>query len=115
MLVHPSTTDTPVRIEASHLLSRILDIASPREAKFDEVWTFSRKRKRISEDPDDIAEDNELVTESLVSQADGIWDVIEWAFFKGEGGWVDILSHIVRLLRNDFDGCKEGILFVFWS
>ena len=45
--------------------------------------------------------------ESLFSQTDDIWNVIEFAFFKAQGGWVDVLNHIVRGLRNDFEECKE--------
>jgi hypothetical protein len=110
MLVHPSTTNTPLRRQSSHLLSRVLDVASPREAKFDLVWTFGRKRKRRTEDSDSDDVPNELEQESLFSKAESIWDVIEWSFFKSEGGWVDILDHIVRMLRNDFDGRKTGII-----
>ena len=115
-LVHPKTTDTPLRRESSHLLSRILDIASPRTAKFDQVWKFQRKRKRRSEESD--SEDDYggiLEEESLFLKSDNVWDVIEWSFFKGEGGWIDILNHIVRILRNDFDGCKRGISHCLWA
>ena len=108
MLVHPNTTNTPLRTQSSQLLSRILDVAAPRVAKFDEVWTFTRKRKRRKTEDTDDEEENELEAESLFCKAESVWDVIEWAFFKGEGGWVDILDHIVRVLRNDFEGCKQG-------
>lgn len=113
-LVHPRTTGTPVRRESSHLLSRILDIASPRTAKFDQVWKFQRNRKRRSEGSD--SEDDYggiLDEESLFLKSESVWDVIEWSFFKGEGGWIDVLNHIVRILRNDFDGCKRGTSQLF--
>jgi hypothetical protein len=113
MLVHPSTTNTPIRRQASHLLSRVLDVASPRAAKFDAVWTFARKRKRRTEDSDSEDDFIILEQESLMSKAESIWDVIEWAFFKGEGGWVDILNHLVRVLKNDFEDCKDGMCFRF--
>lgn len=112
MLVHPSTTKTPLRRQSSHLLSRVLDVASPRKAKFDQVWTFERKRKRRAEDSDSDDVPNELEEESLFAKAESVWDVIEWSFFKSEGGWVDVLNHIVRMLRNDFDECKTGINFL---
>ena len=115
-LVHPRTTDTPLRRESSHLLSRILDIASPRTAKFDQVWKFQRKRKRRSEESD--SEDDYggiLEEESLFFKSENVWDVIEWSFFKGQGGWIDILNHIVRILRNDFDSCKGGRSHCFWG
>jgi hypothetical protein len=110
MLVHPSTTNTPFRIQASHLLSRVLDVASPRTAKFDQVWTFTRKRKRRHDDSESEEEFHTILeTESLFSKADSIWDVIEWSFFKGRGGWVDILEHIVRGVKNDFESRKAGV------
>jgi len=111
MLVHPTTTDTPLRIQASQILTRVLDVACPRDAKMDKVWTFTRKRKQRGDDSDEEVELNQLVNESLFCIADGVWDVIEWAFYKAEGGWVDVLNHIVRLLRNDFDRCMEGLDF----
>lgn len=73
------------------------------------MWTFSRKRKRRAENSDDEEDLMELETESLFVSTEGVWEVIEWAFYKGDGGWVDILNHIVRLLRNDFDECKASI------
>ena len=116
LLVHPSTTNTPLRKEASQFLSRVLDVASPRTAKFHEVWTFQRKRKRRSEESDSEDDYGGIIDEeSLFFNAQGVWDVIEWSFFKGEGGWVDILNHIIRVLRNDFDACKEGkFILVFY-
>ena len=109
MLVHPSTTDTPLRRQSAHLLSRVLDVASPRAAKFDQVWTFARKRKRRGDDSDSEDDLGILDQESLFSKSEGVWHVIEWSFFKGQGGWVDILNHLVRVLRNDFDECKRGM------
>jgi hypothetical protein len=111
MLVHPSTTNTPLHRQSSDFLSRILDVASPRAAKFHEIWTFARRRKRRLEDLEDEEEPHELEKESLFSQAEGIWDVIEWSFFQGRGGWVDLLNLIVRVVRNDFEECKRGIIF----
>ena len=64
MLVHPTTTDTPLRRQSSQLLSRILDVSSPAEAHFDTIWTFTRKRKHRDLDSDD--EDNLLETESRI-------------------------------------------------
>ena len=110
MLVHPSTTNTPFRRQASHLLSRVLDVAAPRAAKFDQVFVFTRKRKRgkASDESDEEEEPCELENDSLFVNADNIWDVIEFAFMKGEGGWVDLLSLLVRILKNDFEMCKEA-------
>lgn len=107
-LVHPTTTNTPLRHQASQILSRILEVASPREAKFDKTWTFSRKRKRGSESGDESDSDLcDLETESLFAlQSVGIWDVLEWAFYKAEGGWEDLLAFVVRMLRIDFDEAK---------
>lgn len=104
MLVHPSTTNTPLRYQASQLLSRVLDVSSPVDAQLDSVWTFSRKRKRRDEESDDDV--GILEQESLFNSADGVWEVIEWAFFRGNGGWFDILNLIVRMLRNDFEAAK---------
>jgi len=110
MLVHPSTTNTPFRRQASHLLSRVLDVAAPRAAKFDQVFTFTRKRKRgKASDESDEEEPCELENDSLFVNADNIWDVIEFAFMKGEGGWVDLLNLLVRILKNDFEVCKEAL------
>jgi hypothetical protein len=106
MLVHPDTTDTPLRRQSSQLLSRVLDVSSPAHARFDQVWSFSRKRKRRDEDRDSDDEMGALGTNGLFAVAEGPWEVIEWAFFKGEGGWCDLLNHIVRLLRNDFENAK---------
>jgi len=107
MLVHPSTTNTPSRREASHLLSRVLDVTSPQFAKFDQVWEFGRKRKRRENyDDDEDESSNILIEESLFAMADNVWDVIEWAFYQSRGGWVDLMSHVVRLLRNDFEASR---------
>ena len=108
MLVHPSTADAPLRGQTSQLLSRVLDVASPRTAKLDIVWTFGRKRKRRSDDDsDDEEEPCELEKDSLFNQVHSVWDVIEWAFIKGEGGWTDLLNHLLRVIRNDFEECKR--------
>jgi hypothetical protein len=119
MLVHPSTTNTPFRKQASQLLSRVLDVVTPREAKFDKVFQDSRKRKRREfEDEDDEDKDEEeceLEREGLMTQAESIWHIIEYAFFKSEGGWLDLLSLIVRVLRNDFDACKTGTTLLLIS
>jgi len=117
MLVHPSTTNTPYHKRASQLLSRVLDVATPREAKFDQVFQVSRKRKwrEINEDDDEEDEDEEaceLDREGLMSQVKCIWDIVEFGFFKSEGGWVDLLNLIVRVLKNDFDRYKTGITFL---
>lgn len=109
MLVHPETTDTPLRRQCAQLLSRVLDVASPRAVKLDEVWTFTRKRKRRADTSDEEEDLIELEAQSLFVSTEGVWEVIEWAFYKGDGGWVDILNHIVRLLRNDFDECRASI------
>ena len=102
MLVHPSTTNTPLRVEASHLLSKVLDVALPTEAKLDQIWTFRYGKRKRDDDPD---EDRyvELEEDSLFSKSESIWHVIEWSFFKGEGGWVDLLSFIRRMLEIDFE------------
>jgi hypothetical protein len=118
MLVHPSTTNTPFRKQASQLLSRVLDVVTPREAKFDQVFQDSRKRKRREfedEDDEEDEEECELEREGLMNQAESIWHIIEFAFFKSEGGWVDLLSLIVRVLRNDFDACKTGMTLLLIS
>jgi hypothetical protein len=117
MLVHPSTTNTPYHKQASQLLSRVLDVATPREAKFDQVFQVSRKRKwrEINEDDDEEDEDEEaceLDREGLMSQVKCIWDIVEFGFFKSEGGWVDLLNLMVRVLKNDFDRYKTGITFL---
>jgi hypothetical protein len=111
MLVHPSTTDTPLRRQCAQLLSRVLDVASPRAAKLDAVWRFTRKRKRRGDTSDDEEDLTELETESLFVSTEGVWEVIEWAFYKSDGGWVDILNHIVRVLLKDFDECKDRKCF----
>lgn len=87
----------------------MLDVANPRATKFDQVFTFTRKRKRgrASDNSDEEEESCELENDSLFVNADNIWDVIEFAFMKGEGGWADLLTLIVRILRNDFEDCKE--------
>ena len=64
---------------------------------------------------DDEEELMELETESLFASAQGVWEVIEWAFYKGTGGWVDILNHIVRVLRNDWDECRASKLSLWGS
>src|SRR5271170_4126718 len=114
MLVHPSTTNTPFQKQASQLLSRVLDVVTPREAKFDQVFQVSRKRKRREFEEWD-EEECELEREGLMNQAESIWHIIEYAFFKSEGGWVDLLSLIVRVLRNDFDACKTGTTLLLIS
>src|SRR5271170_2560638 len=113
MLVHPSTTNTPYRKQASQLLSRVLDVVTPREAKFDQVFQVSRKwnRRYVDEDEDEDEEDCELDREGLMSQVECIWDIVEFGFFKSEGGWVDLLNLIIRVLKIDFDGCKTGTPF----
>ena len=110
MLVHPSTTGTPVHRQAFHLLSRILDLGEPKTSNIDLIWTFTtRKRKRRSEGSDDEEDSHELEKDSLFTKAGSIWDVIEWSFYKGEGGWIDLLSLIVRILREDFYKFTMGI------
>jgi hypothetical protein len=112
MLVHPTTTDTPARQEASHLLSRVLDVASPQTAKFYQVWEFGRKRKRREEFYDDGDETlNILNEESLFTMTTDVWDVIEWAFYQSHEGWIDLMGHVVRILRNDFDLHKGSHYF----
>jgi hypothetical protein len=114
MLVHPSTTNTPLRVQSAQLLSRVLDVASPRTARFDTVFTFSPKRKRRGGDSDDGDSDLcELESESLFSTTKKFWEVLEWAFYNGEGGWEEILGLIVRVLRNDFDNIKKGLKYEF--
>lgn len=70
------------------------------------MFTRKRKRGRASDDSDEEEEPCELENDSLFVNADNIWDVIEFGFMKGEGGWADLLSLIVRMLRNDFEVCK---------
>jgi len=106
MLVHPSTTNTPARREASNFLSRVLDVASPRAAKLDQVWEFGRKRKRREGSYDEDETLNVLSDESLFNMADDAWHVIEWAFYQSTGGWIDLMGHVVRLLKNDFEEHK---------
>jgi hypothetical protein len=118
MLVHPETTDTTLRRQSSQLLSRVLDVSSPTEARFDQVWSFSRKRKHRDEERDSDDEMGVLDIKGLFAVAEGPWEVIEWAFFKGKGGWCDLLNHIIRLLRNDLENAKArastgtSILFI---
>lgn len=108
MLVRPSSTNTSLRAEASHLLSAILDLADPAELKLDQIWTFTHGKRKRQEDSDD---DHymELEDESLFSNSDDIWHVIEWSFFKAEGGWLDLLGFISRVLRNDFVARRRKI------
>jgi hypothetical protein len=114
MLVHPSTTNTPLRVQSAQLLSRVLDVASPRAARFDTVFDFSLKRKRRGGDSDDGDSDLcELESDSLFSKTKGFWDVVEWAFYNGEGGWEEILGLIVRVLRNDFEIVKKDLKYEF--
>jgi hypothetical protein len=93
----------------------VLDVAAPRAAKLDQVFTFTRKRTRgkASDESDEEEESCELENDSLFVNADNIWDVIEFAFLKGEGGWVDLLSLLVRILKNDFEMCKEAFKEAF--
>ena len=88
----------------------MLDVAAPRAAKFDQVFTFTRKRKRgkMSDDSEEEEEPCELENDSLFVNTDTIWDVIEFAFMKSEGGWLDVLDLTIRILKNDFDLCKEA-------
>ena len=62
------------------------------------------------EDGDEEEEDEEceLEQEGLMNQVGNIWDIIEFAFFKGQGGWVDLLSLMVRILKTDFNASKKG-------
>lgn len=62
-------------------------------------------------DSDDGEDHNGLQNESLFSVAESVWDIIEWAFYKGERGWMDLLNHVVRMLRNDLEQYKAGIGF----
>jgi len=89
----------------------VLDVAAPRAAKFDQVFSFTQKRRRCraSDESDEEEEPCELENDSLFVNADNIWDVIEFAFMKGEGGWVDLLNLLVRILKNDFEVCKEAL------
>jgi hypothetical protein len=75
----------------------------------------SRKRKQRSsslegDGDDEEDEECELEREALMGQVDNVWDIVEFAFFKGEGGWVDLLSLIVRILKIDFHESKSGIV-----
>ena len=77
------------------------------------MWNFTRKRKRRAgttgseESEDEVAL---LETESLFVVAEGPWEVIECAFYMSEGGWNNLLEHIVRMLRIDFELCKRSTL-----
>jgi len=103
MLVHPSTTNTLARRQSSHYLSRVLDVAAPRAAKFDVAFKALGERNRSEDDSFDQA-NIILESEGLMTQARSIWDVIEWAFHRGDvGGWVDLINLIVRILANDFE------------
>ena len=79
----------------------------------------SRRRKRRIEETDSDSEREECVLErdTLMAQADSIWDVIEWGFYRSEagGGWSDLLVLIVRILGNDLEEANKGLdpLFVF--
>jgi hypothetical protein len=88
----------------------VLDVAAPRATKFDQVFMFTRKRKRgkASDESGEEEEPCELENDSLFVNADNIWDVIEFAFMKGEGGWVDLVNLLVRILKNDFEMRKEA-------
>ena len=108
MLVHPSTTNTPLRVQSAQFLSRVLDVASPRAAGFDTVFDFSNKRKRSDDGDSDLCE---LETESLFSKTRRFWDIVEWAFYKGEGGWEEFLGLIIRILRNDFENVKKDLKY----
>jgi hypothetical protein len=108
MLVHPSTTNTPLRVQSAQLLSRVLDVASPAAAGFETIFDFSPKRKRSDDSHADLCE---LETESLFSKIRVFWDLVEWAFYKGEGGWEDILCLIVRILRIDFENAKKDLKY----
>ena len=112
MLVHPSTTNTFARQQSSHYLSRVLDVAAPRAAKFDVAFTTLRKRERSEDDSFDQA-NIMLESDGLMAQARSIWNIIECAFHRGDdGGWVDLLNLIVRILANDFEAV-QGVLCGF--
>jgi len=106
MLVHPSTTNTVARQQSSHYLSRVLDVAAPRAAKFDVALTALGQRDRNEDDSFDQA-NIILESDGLMTQARSIWDVIEWAFHGGDdGGRVDLINLIVRILANDFEAVQ---------
>jgi len=120
MLVHPSTVHSPARRHAAQFLSRVLDVCSPRDAKFDVVFTMnSRRRKRRIEETESDSEREYCVLEreTLMGQVDSIWDIVEWGFYRSEagGGWSDLLALIVRILGNDLEGINKGshLSFVF--
>lgn len=103
MLVHPSTINTAASRQASSYLSRVLDVASPSAAKFDQVFMLTSQKRRTEDEDDDFI----LQREGLMSRAQSMWYIIEWAFHKGgKGGWTDLICLIVRILGNDFDGVQ---------
>ena len=114
MLVHPSTVRSPGRRHAAQFLSRVLDVCPPRAAKFEVVFTMnSRRRKRRIEETESDSDREYCVLEqdTLMRQADSIWDVVEWGFYRSEAGrgWSDLLALIVRILGNDFEGINKGL------
>jgi hypothetical protein len=70
-----------------------------------------RRRKRRADDLDSDSEREEfiLASETLMGRCDSIWDVIEFGFYRGSAGWVDLLVLIVRMLGNDFEDANKGI------
>ena len=120
MLVHPTTINTANSGASAVFLSCVLDVASPRIARFTEVFVFTGqccKRPAKVLDPDSESEDFVLEQESLMGTTDSIWDVLEWGFFRGSA-WTDLLNLIVRIVGNDVDGVKneelEESLLAVW-
>ena len=76
ILVHPSTTNMSICTQASQLLTRVLKVATPSAAKFDQVWNFSLNRKQHGGhgNSDGSEEDATLLNrESLFAVAEGPW------------------------------------------
>lgn len=85
-------------------------MATPRQAKFHDTWKVVESKQKRGSEHSDESDSNlcELETESLLAQSpNNFWDVLEWAFYKAEGGWEDFLALLVRMLRIDFDEAKE--------
>jgi len=60
-------------------------------------------------DSDSHIEGSVLESETLMGRCDSIWDVLEWGFYQGCEGWSDLISLIVRIVRNDWEGVNQGL------
>jgi hypothetical protein len=88
-------------------------VATPDQATLRKLWKDLGEPKTWKH-PDSDGEEGpwestrELISSGLFTVVKNPWEMIEWAFFQSRGGWIDLMNHLMWVLR-DFDGVRIAV------